>query len=130
MRYPGAILAAAVLATPLVAQAQPVQGLYVGAGLGLDLPQNVRAVPYPATPGFGGSHLRLSESLGFDAIGSVGYGLGNGFRFEVEGDFRGNGVHQVERMPFASSTSGDVRTYGVMANAIYDRDIGVPWLYP
>ena len=130
MRYSGAVLAAAVLATPFAARAQPVQGLYVGAGLGLDLPQNVRAVPYPATPGFGASHLRMSESLGFDAIGSVGYALGNGFRFEIEGDYRRNGVHRVDRMPFASSAGGEVRTYGVMANAIYDMDIGVPWLYP
>ena len=130
MRYPGAVLAAAVLATPLAAQAQPVQGLYVGAGLGLDLPQNVRAVPYPATPGFGASHLRLNEALGIDAVGSVGYGLGNGFRFEIEGDLRRNGIRHVDRTPFPTSAGGNVRTYGVMANAIYDMDIGMPWLYP
>jgi outer membrane protein OmpA-like peptidoglycan-associated protein len=132
MRYPGAVLAAAaaVLAAPLAAQAQPVQGLYVGAGLGLDLPQNVRAVPFPASPGFGSDHLRLDEKPGFDAIGSVGYGLGNGFRFEIEGDFRRNGIQELARTPFANTIGGNVRTYGVMANAIYDMDIGMPWIYP
>ncbi len=130
MRYRGTVLAAAFLATPVAAMAQPIQGLYIGAGVGLDLPQNVRVVPYPTTPGFGGSHLRLNENLGFDAIGSVGYGLGNGFRFEVEGDFRRNGIHQLERTPFANTVSGSVRTYGVMANAMFDMDIGMPWIYP
>ena len=130
MRYSGAVLAAALLATPFAVQAQPVQGLYVGAGLGLDLPQNPKIVGYPALPGFGGGELKLNEDLGLDAIGSVGYGLGNGFRFELEGDFRHNGIRGVEGSPFAASVTGHVRTYGMMANALYDMDIGVPWLYP
>jgi outer membrane protein OmpA-like peptidoglycan-associated protein len=128
MRIPGAVLAAALAATPFLAQAQPVQGLYVGAAVGADLPQNVRAIPSSA--GFGGSHLRLNENLGFDAIGSVGYGLGNGFRFEIEGDFRRNGIHALERTGFPNTVDGNVRTFGVMANALFDMDIGMPWIYP
>jgi len=130
MRYPGAVLAATLLAVPFAAQAQPVQGLYIGAGVGLDLPQNPQLVPHPALPGSGGSGAKLDETLGIDAIGSVGYALGNGFRFELQGDFRHNNIRSVEGAPIALSTTGHVRTYGMMANALYDMDIGVPWLYP
>ena len=125
MRIPGTVLAAALVATPFLAQAQPIQGLYIGAAVGADLPQNVRAIP-----SVGGNHLRLKEKLGFDALGSVGYGLGNGFRFEIQGDFRRNGINSLERTPFPNTVSGSVRSYGVMANALFDMDIGVPWLYP
>ena len=128
MRYSGAVLFAALLAAPLAAQAQPIQGLYIGAGLGLDLPQNVGVEPH--SPGFGGTHLRLNENIGVDALGSVGYGLGNGFRFELEGDFRRNGIRHLGRTSFPAAASGSVRTYGLMANAIFDMDIGMPWLYP
>jgi hypothetical protein len=41
MRYPTPLLALACLAVPLVARAQPFQGLYVGAGAGYNLPENV-----------------------------------------------------------------------------------------
>jgi OOP family OmpA-OmpF porin len=129
MRYRGAVLATALLATPLVAIAQPVSGLYIGAGVGADLPQNTRLTPdAPSTSG--GSHQKLEQNLGFDAIGAIGYGLGNGFRFEVQGDFARNGVNQLARTSVPTSSSGTVHTYGVMANALFDMDIGVPWLYP
>ena len=129
MRYRGAVFATALLATPLAAAAQPISGLYVGAGLGADLPQNVRVTPgAPSIDGAG--HLKLEDELGFQAIGAIGYGLGNGFRFEVQGDFARNGVNQLARTSFPTSTSGTMHTYGVMVNALYDMDIGVPWLYP
>ncbi len=129
MRYRGAMLATALLATPFAAVAQPVSGLYVGAGLGADLPQNT-----PITPGApsidGSGHLRLDQKLGFQGVGAIGYGLGNGFRFEVEGDFSRNGIDQLGRTSFPTAANGTVHTYGVMANALYDMDIGVPWLFP
>ena len=40
MRFRSAIIATAFLATPVVAMAQPITGLYVGAGAGLQIPQN------------------------------------------------------------------------------------------
>jgi outer membrane protein OmpA-like peptidoglycan-associated protein len=129
MRYRGAVLATALLAAPLMAAAQPVNGLYVGAGIGAVLPQNTHVTP--GAPSIGGaSHLKLEDNLGFGGIGTIGYGLGNGFRFEVQGDFLHNGVDKVGGTPFGTSASGTVRTTGVMANALFDMDIGVPWLYP
>ena len=128
MRFRGMFLAAAAAALPFVAQAQPIQGLYVGGGVGLHLPQNTGVTGNSAV--FGGSHLRLEQSPGFEALGSLGYALGNGARFEIEGDFNQNALHKVGRLPFQSSASGNVRHYGMMANALFDMDIGVPWLYP
>jgi outer membrane protein OmpA-like peptidoglycan-associated protein len=128
MRLRGTLLATTLFAMPLTAFAQPISGLYVGAGVGADLPQNVRIIPQSG-PG-AGSRERLDEHLGFDALGSVGYALGGGFRFEVEGDFRRNGANEFAHTPFANTTTGSIHTYGVMANAVYDMDIGVPWLFP
>jgi outer membrane protein OmpA-like peptidoglycan-associated protein len=129
MRYRGAVLATALLAMPLAAIAQPVSGLYVGGGLGVDLPQNTRMTP--GAPSIDGAdHLKLDQQVGFMGLGAVGYGLGNGVRFEIQGDYARNGIDEVGRTPFPTDTKGTVRTYGLMANALYDMDIGVPWLFP
>ena len=40
MRFRSLSLAIALFATPFAAQAQPFQGLYIGAGAGYNLPQN------------------------------------------------------------------------------------------
>jgi outer membrane protein OmpA-like peptidoglycan-associated protein len=130
MRYRGAMVAAAFLATPLVATAQPVQGLYISLGAGVHLPQNPRVTAL--APGFGTGKLHIGEGVGFDVLGSVGYGLGNGMRFEVEGDFNRTKIRQLNGTPFptVANSDGHVRTMGVMANALYDLDTGFPWVYP
>jgi OmpA-OmpF porin, OOP family len=119
MRFRGGLLAMALLAAPLVAEAQPAQGLYIGGSAGYNLPEN-------PTVG-GGSHILPGG--GFVGLGSVGYGLGNGFRFELEGNYREAPLPAVSNAVL-SSNSGNLHTYGVMANALYDLDIRVPWLYP
>ena len=121
-------LAAVLLATPQAAVAQPVQGLYLGAGAGLLLPQDPRITPLG--PGFGTGKTKIEENEGYDVVGAVGYGIGNGFRFEIEGDFNRAGMRHLGNTPFPTATDGTVRTYGVMANALYDMDIGVPYFYP
>ena len=121
----GTMAALAVAALPLAVQAQPVQGVYVGLGAGVYWPGNIDVT----VPGGGTPSPRLDPSVGFGAVGSVGYGLGNGFRFEVEGNYRQASISH-GRGPGTPSFSGSLRTYGVMANALYDLDIGVPWLYP
>ena len=97
MRFRGGLLAMALLAAPLVAEAQPFQGFYIGGGAGYNLPEN--------DPLAGGG--QIEPGGGFVGLGSVGYGLGNGFRFEVEGNFRqgslssdvGRGDCQQQRVP-------------------------------
>ena len=78
MQRRSALLAAVVAALPLAARAQPVSGLYVGGGAGFNLPEN--------PPLASGGHVLPGD--GFAGLGSVGYGLGNGFRFELEGSYR------------------------------------------
>ena len=81
MRFRGGLLALALSVAPLAAEAQPFQGLYIGAGAGYNLPQNINL------DGSGvinsGSSLNLNG--GIVGLGSVGYALGNGFRFEIRG---------------------------------------------
>ena len=71
MRYQGAVLATIVCATPFAATAQPIQGLYIGAGVGLHMPQSPNITPL--SPGFGTGRANLQENLGFAAMGSLGY---------------------------------------------------------
>jgi OmpA-OmpF porin, OOP family len=128
MRFRGAILTTTLLATPIMASAQPITGLYIGAGAGLHAPQDPKATP--SGPGFGTSTVKLNEGFGFNSNLAIGYGLGNGLRVEVEGDFMRSDVRHLLGTPFPTASGGRVRTWGVMANAIYDMDVGFPWMYP
>jgi OOP family OmpA-OmpF porin len=128
MRFRGALLATAFVTAPALAMAQPITGLYVGAGVGPHAPQDPKVTAYGA--GFGSSQLKLDEHFGFNSNLAVGYGLGNGFRFEIEGDFARSGVDKVLGTPFPVAASGAVRTWGVMANALYDMDVGIPYVFP
>jgi OmpA-OmpF porin, OOP family len=118
MRFRNVLAAMALLAMPLVSQAQPIQGLYIGAGAGYNLPENI---------GESGGFGQIMPHGGFAGLGSVGYGLGNGFRFEAEGNYREAPLHVANAF---FSTSGKIQTYGAMANVLFDMDIGFPWLYP
>jgi OOP family OmpA-OmpF porin len=114
-----ALLATIAVAFPRLAQAQPISGLYVGLGAGYNLPEN--------PPVASGGHILPGD--GFAGIGSVGFGLGNGFRFELEGNYREAPLPAVSNS-VVSSNSGTFQTYGVMANALFDLDVGSTWIYP
>jgi OOP family OmpA-OmpF porin len=83
MKCRNVLLAAAVTALPMAAWAQPVTGLYVGAGAGVNIMQNEtdKSVDGIATPG---------KQLQFGAVavgvGALGWGFGNGLRAELEFD--------------------------------------------
>jgi OOP family OmpA-OmpF porin len=128
MRFRGAILATTLLAAPITAMAQPITGLYIGAGAGLHAPQDPRLSVDPGA--FGTANPKLDEGYGFNSNLAVGYGLGNGFRFEIEGDFMRSNLRHLQGTPFPTAASGTVRTWGVMGNAIFDMDVGFPWVYP
>jgi OmpA-OmpF porin, OOP family len=119
MRFRGGLLALALLAAPMVAHAQPIQGLYVGGAAGYNLPENDNVA--------GGGEIKPGG--GFVGLGSVGYGLGNGIRFELEGNYREAPLPSVST-PLVSSNSGNLHTYGAMANVLFDMDVRLPWLYP
>lgn len=115
------------LAVPSALRAQPVQGLYVSGegGASFNQDQFVRSSPM-----FPNGHD--SWKTGTAGIGSVGWGLGNGFRVEVEGNYRNLDYKRFSSSAVEPGGRGDGRrqTYGVMANALFDLDIGKSWLFP
>jgi OOP family OmpA-OmpF porin len=127
MRVRGALLAATVLASPWVAKAQPFDGVYIGVGAGYNYRQGVDIRPSPAldTPA-----LTLNGSNGYAALGSLGYGFGNGIRIELEGNWRDTQARKITGTAFPTTSGGQVQNYGAMFNALFDMDIGFPWLYP
>src|SRR5271157_3917091 len=127
-KTPGVVLLAAVLlAAPLAARAQPFQGVYVNLGAGYDLAPDSGATPPPS---FTGPNIQLDRDGGFVGLGSLGYAFGNGFRLELEGSYRQNGLHSLSGTYASTSASGNIYSYGAMGNLLFDMDIGKPWLYP
>ena len=117
MKLRNMLLAATVLALPVAASAQPVNGIYVGGSVGFNYLSSVST-----NAGSGGNY---KGDGGFVGIGSVGYGLGNGLRLEIEGDYRNNPMRR------SGAANGNLfQVYGVMGNAIYDFDTGTGWIYP
>ena len=113
-----------LLALPVMAQAQPVSGLYVGAGAGADV--MVDQITKTHFGLLGNSAVQSFKNrqrfdTGVMAQGSVGYGLGNGIRLEVEGLYTSN---QLTGSAFYQ------QKYGVLANALFDFDIGSPYIFP
>jgi outer membrane protein OmpA-like peptidoglycan-associated protein len=134
MKLRSALVAASVFALPVAALAQPVDGLYVGAGVGYNYMQDQKVKSISdlgVVDDTGGAKLKTDGGL----LGSlsVGYGFGNGFRLELQGDYRN--LHQrltgtVDGVSLAGSGSVLNQTYGGFVNALYDFDIGMPYLYP
>ncbi|MFT8336419.1 OmpA family protein [Acetobacter orientalis] len=134
MKLRQGLLAQSLLSAPLVAgyllcaapvMAQPVQGLYIAGegGATFNQDQQVRA----------SSNLpsgRDKWHAGGIGLGSIGYGLGNGFRVEVEGDYRSMAYKRFIADNVSGRADGRRQTAGVMANALFDMDVGQPWIFP
>ena len=125
MRFRSLCLVMVLLASPFAAQAQPFQGLYIGAGAGVYWPESINV----QTAVLGSSRTQLDPSVGFAGLASVGYALGNGFRFELEGNYRTADISRGTG-PGLSTFSGTAQTYGALANVLFDMDVHLPWLYP
>ena len=109
-----ALLAATVLALPVAAQAQPVTGLYVGAGAGLNFHQESDV---------NGGRIRYKD-VGGVGLASIGWGFGNGLRAEIEGNYRQNAVSRLQGSGVRSTSAGGrLHNYAVMANVLYDINI-------
>ena len=124
-----AVLAGSCLAAASAARAQPVEGLYIGAGAGYnflsDLTATVDAVPGRATGSTSGvqasAPMKVTWGGGYALAGSVGWGFGNGLRMELEGSYRDNQQ---------SPGGGEQSQFGLMGNALYDFDVGLRWVSP
>ncbi len=108
------------------AHAQPVTGPYVSLGGGGNLIQDETVRLNPAFPA---GKLRF-DTGGAVGVGAIGYGFGNGFRVEIEGDWRYNGLRQYLGTPFPTRAGGEQQNYGGMANVLFDLDVGSPYVYP
>ena len=118
MQIRGMLLAAGVLALPSIAvSAQPVTGLYIGAGAGVNIMQDeaVKSVGGVSTPSG-----KLETNLGGVGLLNLGWGFGNSLRAEIEGDYRYNGLNKITGVPGGGSVSGSEQKYGPMVNLLYD----------
>jgi outer membrane protein OmpA-like peptidoglycan-associated protein len=135
MKFRNALVAATILALPFAANAQPVTGLYVGAGVGPDLQLNtdVKNLQIGSGP-LGGLSTSGQEkySTGFAGLASIGWGLGNGFRAEVEGNYlqtNGNGFTGFTRFG-GFNGGGKQEKYGGFVNGLYDFVGLIPVVQP
>ena len=130
------LLAATLLGAPAlfhgVARAQPVSGLYIGAGGGGNFMQDERnkSIRFPNGATIPASS-RVGFQTGFVGVGSLGYGFGNGLRVELEGNYRYNRPDSFRNAgPGTRSVGGREQKYGPMANVLFDLDIGSPYVFP
>ncbi len=116
---------AALAAVAVPASAQPVQGLYgaIAGGANLAQDQTVRLSSQQPS-----GELRYGPGLA--GLGSVGWGFGNGLRLEIEGNYRNDTLQHFRGTRFPTLAGGTQESYGGMANALFDMDIGKSWLYP
>ena len=152
MTYGKSICVAAILlASPVMVQAQPVSGFYLGGGIGgnyLDRSDlsGSSAADKSALRALG---LDSAEfSWGFAGVLSLGWGYGNGLRAEIEASYRQNEVSGIfsrsagsaapppvvtaapsgggktNAAGFAQSGStGTATSFGAMLNLMYDFDL-------
>lgn len=129
MRLRKALLAAAVLAIPVAAKAQPIAGPYISLGAGMNFLQNelIRESNNPTNGTRLTAHF-INPGLASEV--SVGWGLGNGLRLEAEGFYNYNHLHKITGTTFPTFAGGENEQYGGMFNALYDFDIGMPFIFP
>lgn len=118
------LAAAAFLAFPLLAQAQPVTGLYLGAGFGGNFLEKTDITGTWRSQKTTLQGESAEFDWGFGTVFSLGWGYGNGLRAEIEGSYRLNEVsgHTIYRLE-KSNPTGTAYSYGVMANVLYDFDL-------
>jgi len=128
-----ALLATALLSVPALANAQPVTGLYIGAGAGVNWINNPEKFDLSGSTVAGNFGLppnvtvnnagKANFHTGWAGVVSLGWGFGNGVRAEVEGNYRSNEVDSIRGFGIAPiGRTGGFQTYGVMVNAFYDFD--------
>ena len=120
------LAAAAVGALPVMAQAQPVSGPYVAGGIGANWQQDTDLKG--SVNNAAGTKIENEFEVGYVGVLSLGWGFGNGLRAEIEGSYRSNDVSDTKvggaSIQNRASGTGTAVSYGVMANVLYDFDLG------
>ena len=129
MNFRNALLGgSALLLVPAIAVAQPVSGLYVAGGIGAnwlmetDLTSSGQLSTALQNAGRS-TRGEVSYEWGYVGVISLGWGFGNGWRAEVEGNYRTNDLDDVSGFGGTSGASGSAISYGVMGNVFYDFDL-------
>lgn len=134
MRVGIALLMGASFIAPLfivhAAKAQPVTGFYLSGGVGENFLRNqrVKSIYADGVSAPGAAHIMYNN--GFTGEASFGYGFGDGVRVEVEGSFASNQNAKVGYADTQAYASGQQRKWGIFTNALYDFNVGLPYLYP
>jgi outer membrane protein OmpA-like peptidoglycan-associated protein len=130
MRLKNALVAATLVAAPIGARAQPanpppVTGLYLSLGAGANILMDEHLVNAMGTA----ADAKLRSRIGPAVVAALGYGLGNGIRLELEGDYRSNRFSQGRDFGFPAAAGGNEVKYGPMFNALYDLTGLIPFPY-
>ncbi len=115
MNFRYALAAATILALPLAANAQPITGMYIGGNIGANIMEDQ---PTTVTSGKRSASGNATTSAGPAVDLSLGYGLGNGVRAEIEGNYMTNSFNGGNGGGFGAT--GREQKYGVFANVLYD----------
>jgi outer membrane protein OmpA-like peptidoglycan-associated protein len=131
-----------VASAPLAAFADTVTGPYVSLGAGYNFLQDeflrtdpaISGIPSgrstdPITGTTSTSSTRYRFGDGYNGMAAFGYGLGNGIRIELEGDYYNNNVDERSGSPVPGASNGHSESYGAMGNVYYDLDLerfGIP----
>src|SRR4029077_4781021 len=135
MKLRGILLASAMLALPLAAaKAQPVNGLYMGGGVGLNFMQREQfdiSGKFAGGPSSKAASGDVRVELGFAGVISLGWGFGNGLRAEGEFSYRdNNNFNNPSGYGFPGTASGQEQKMGGMVNVLYDFVGVTPWVQP
>jgi outer membrane protein OmpA-like peptidoglycan-associated protein len=142
MKFRLLLAASCALALPAIAaHAQPVTGPYVSLGVGTSIQnpfnynyEELSSFSQSYEPGFGTGKFQTRPS--YAGVIGAGYGFGNGFRAELSGNYYRNTLHSGSesfenaysgtRYNYRFPVTGGEDTYGVMANLLYDFNVGLP----
>jgi outer membrane protein OmpA-like peptidoglycan-associated protein len=117
-----ALVAATCLGLPLAAHAQPVTGPYVSLEGGTSIAEPIGIKGYNL-----GTSANVQLNASYAGSAAVGYGFGNGFRVELNGNFYRNTVSKLKYANLGDvQATGGLNTYGPMVNGLYDIDVGLP----
>jgi OmpA-OmpF porin, OOP family len=127
MKLRSALLASAMMASPIAAANAQVAGPYISLGAGVNFMQGEQIASIGNTSF---SNLSLGTNMGAVGILAGGWGFGNGLRAELEFDYRYNGLDTLQGSGRSLSAGGKEQKYGPMVNVVYDFIGLTPWFTP
>jgi outer membrane protein OmpA-like peptidoglycan-associated protein/outer membrane protein W len=111
-------------------QNRSVTGPYIAGGIGANWLQDtsLNGAVEDAARGTRIGKIENEFEVGYVGVLSLGWGFGNGLRAEIEGNYRSNEVSDTktggQSIQGTASGTGTATSYGVMANILYDFDLG------